>query len=364
MTISGPTGENGTRKRTSYRSSRSLVIEDAGTRAPVLPVRTLRQTPAGKDELRASGRDSAESQRRPGATMQRRFIAWDGEGISRRPGRAQDYVLFGNSAGFSIRGRSLSTVECLDLMIAAEVENPDAFHIGFAFNYDVNMILKDVPRARLERLRNQKRIRWMDYRIEWYPSKWFQVSKGPKNARITCRIWDVWGFFQSSFVAALHSYLGDRPEIDQISEGKARRGTFDDSEFEYIESYWRQELDLLVSLVSRLRSFLYSAGLYITQWHGPGAIASYAFRQHSIPDAMGVCPDAVNDAAQYAYAGGRFELFTIGRYLGKAFSTTSDQHIPKQLANCPICLPELGGVYLPSIHRGDSRFTKFECVAR
>lgn len=363
MTISGPTGENGTPNKRKYRSSRSLEIVDAGTRTAVSPIAELRRTPEGKDALRAAGRDSAEAERRPGATMQRRFIAWDGEGITRRAGRAQDYVLFGCSAGYSIQGRSLSTVDCLELMISAEADNPDAYHVGFAFNYDVNMILKDVPRARLERLRNKKRIRWLDYAIEWYPSKWFQVSKGPKAARVTCRIWDVWGFFQSSFVAALSSYLGEREEIAQIEAGKLRRGSFDDSEIGFIESYWRLELDLLVLLVSRLRTYLYSAGLYVTQWHGPGAIASYAFRQHSITSAMGVCPDAVNDAAQYAYAGGRFELFCIGRYLGKAFSTTSGPHIPKRLANSLRSPTEFGARPTILNPNGGLPSTKSVCAA-
>lgn len=220
-------------------------------------------------------------------------------------------------------------------MIEAEKENPTAYHVGFAFNYDVNMILKDLPRSRLERLRQEKSIRWGQYRIEWYPSKWFQVSKGAKGERVTCRIWDVWGFFQSSFVVALRAYLGKRDDISRVESGKERRGDFAENEMAYIQEYWETELDLLVLLCNRLRSYLYSAGLFVTQWHGPGAIASYALNRERIQAHKSICPDSVNDAAQYAYAGGRFELFKLGRHEGKCFQYDIRSAYPEAISQLP-----------------------------
>jgi hypothetical protein len=87
----------------------------------------------------------------------REFIAWDGEGWTEHRadhvltesgkcvgGCVHHYFLFGASSGDSVRAESLSTVECLNVMLTCASQNPSAIHVGYAFTYDVNMILKDV----------------------------------------------------------------------------------------------------------------------------------------------------------------------------------------------------------------------------
>lgn len=49
----------------------------------------------------------------------------------------------------------------------------------------------------------------------------------------------------------------------------------------------------------------------------------------------GIVPDVVNDAAQYAYAGGRFELFKCGRYLGKVWQYDINSAYPWAIAQLP-----------------------------
>jgi hypothetical protein len=49
----------------------------------------------------------------------------------------------------------------------------------------------------------------------------------------------------------------------------------------------------------------------------------------------GSIPDVVNDAAQYAYAGGRFELFKCGRYLGKVWQYDINSAYPWAIAQLP-----------------------------
>lgn len=342
----GTNGGNGTPRR-KY-ANRDLacdivgaaIVEKAGTPIPE-PISILRSKPGGKDILAAQGRDGKECVRRPGASIARRFVAWDGEGITFSPGSAQNYVLFGNSSGHYIQGTNLGTSECLSLMIRAEQAEPNAYHVAFAFTYDVNMILKDLPRERLERLHKEGFIRWRNYRIEWRKGKWFQVSANVRsetgrNERVTCRIWDIWSFFQSSFVVALRKYLGERKEFDEIEAGKNQRGEFQWDELEtMVVPYWRSELEWLVKLADRLRSYLYSADLPITQWHGPGAIASYALRKHHIAEHMAECPDEVNDAAMYAYAGGRFEHFKLGRIMGPVWQYDINSAYPEAISLLP-----------------------------
>jgi len=222
-------------------------------------------------------------------------------------------------------------------MIQAKLNDLTAIHVGFFFTYDVNMILKDVPRIRLQRLREEGVIRWNEYRIEWRKGKWFQVTQTLADGRkVVCRIWDLWGFFQSSFVKALRQYLGNRPEFDEIESGKGKRGAFSMEELEtLVKPYWQSELHYMALLAERLRSYLYSVGLHITQWHGPGAIASYKLRQLRMDVHMSVCPPEVNTAAQYAYGGGRFELFKLGRYVGPVFQYDINSAYPDAISQLP-----------------------------
>lgn len=340
-------GENGTTSNRARFYASIGESSDADGNA-VATVRELRRTSAGKTALARSGRDRSESQRRPGASEDRRFVGWDGEGITYVEGTAQSYVLFGNSEGFSVQaaeGEALTTEQCLSLMVQAELDDPTVYHVGFGFTYDVNMILKDIPRFRLQRLRKEGVIRWKEYRIEWRPSKWFQVTGVlPDKTKVTCRIWDLWGFFQSSFVKALRSYLGERPEFDDIESGKGKRGGFTYEELEtLVKPYWQSELRYMALLAERLRSYLYSVGLHVTQWHGPGAIASYKLRQLHMDKHMASCPIEVNEAAQYAYGGGRFELFKLGRYLGPVYQYDINSAYPEAIS------------LLPSLARGNWR---------
>lgn len=244
----------------------------------------------------------------------REFIGWDGEGITFPDRTQQDYVLFGNSKGHRISSSSLGTKECLDLILATEREFPLAIHVGFAFSYDVEMILKDVPTAYIRDLRKYGHIKWHGYRIEFRKGKWFQITWHTETEHVVAKIWDIWSFFSTSFVVALQEYLGDGPIVQMIAENKANRGLFNWADMinGTIERYMTAELDQMVLLMNALRERLYGADLRITQWHGPGAIATYAMTRRGVKRAMATIPEAVGEASRFAYAGGRFELFKIG----------------------------------------------------
>lgn len=254
----------------------------------------------------------------------RRFIAWDGEGAkAEQPHKPQHYVLFGCSTGEKIIGRSLDTGELLAFIIRIGRKYPGAFHVGFAFDYDSNMIIKSLPPIQIEKLRNNGSVLWSNYRIEHVQSKWLQITrygqnyKRDKNDRFTVRIADIFGFFQCSFVVACKSYIPDHPLMEQlavIEEGKAERNNFTYDKIDYIAEYWTTEIALLQALVERLRDMLYSVDLKVTRWHGPGAIANHVYKRQNIIHHKALTPEPVREAARYGYAGGRFELFRLGRH--------------------------------------------------
>jgi hypothetical protein len=282
------------------------------------------------------------------APEQRQFIAWDGEGINRKgPGKPQAYVLFGCSTGEHISSTGhLHTFEILDFIVGIGERNPSAFHVGFAFNYDANMIVQSLNPKSLKALHENGRITLNrpgvgKYHIQFRPSKWFSVSRFQENydkkknphAKTTVRIYDLFGFFGKSFIRAYEDLVGPVPEV--VTKGKANRGQFDRMDETYIETYWRAEIEMLRELAEELRRRLYGAGLRVTQWHGPGALASYALRQHQMKQYMGTAPDPVREAARYAYAGGRFEIFRLGRITGNIYSIDINSAYPNAIRKLP-----------------------------
>lgn len=266
------------------------------------------------------------------------FIAWDGEGITPEGQAKQNFVLFGNSKGFSTSSDRLSSLDCLNLIINTELEHSNAIHVGFAFSYDVEMILADVPIKQMSILRKKGYVMWKGFRIEYRKGKWFQVGKRVGSNKVSCRIWDVFSFFGTSFLVAIEEYLGsDLPELAPIKEGKDSRRTFTYPDVDsFIIPYWKMELDLTVRLMQALRERLYGAGLKIRQWHGPGAIATYAMRdKHTALSMDKNIPTDVNNAAQYAYAGGRFELFKLGRERNGVYAYDIRSAYPSAITQLP-----------------------------
>lgn len=269
---------------------------------------------------------------------QAQFIFWDGEGITPEGQARQNYVLFGNSAGFRIVGWALNTEQCLSLMMDTERKYPSAIHVGFAFGYDTEMILRDLSIRHLKILRARGHVRWHGYRIEYRKSKWLQVTHNTKDEKLTIRIWDVWSFFATSFAKAVREYLDDVTDevMERIDKGKASRGQFTYAQLDsHIIPYWEEENRLGVRLMDSLRERLYGADLPIRQWHGPGAIATFAMRKNNVQLAMSEVPDEVSTASQFAYAGGRFELFKVGWHKGNVYAYDIRSAYPAAIADLP-----------------------------
>jgi len=266
---------------------------------------------------------------------QRPFVAWDGEGITYEPGTAQSYVLFGCSEGYYIKGRDLSTKQCLDALLFARQLFPETLFVGFALGYDFNMILKDLDAQHLWRIYNLGACKWNGYYIKRVPGKWLTVRKPGQGRGV--RLYDVFGFFQSSFVSACEKYLGaDDPELDRIRMGKAARSQFRYDQLDTeIVPYWQGELRLLVRLMDSLRDDFTGADIRVNSWHGPGAVANAVFNKFNIKQHKQTTPEEVNRAAQYAYAGGRFELFRCGHYPHPVWEYDINSAYPEAIAKLP-----------------------------
>jgi len=260
----------------------------------------------------------------------RPFVAWDGEGCRNENEESdyQPYCLFGSSLGPRVRRYDLSTLECLSLLMETERMCPEAIHFGYAFDYDVNQIMKDLPIAALRTLRVKNRTRYHGFNIEYIPHKWIQISYGRSKGRggagrISLTLYDVFAFFATRLDKSLSKYnIGSEADIQRISAGKGERPNFRYAQIRSeIEPYWETELRLMVELMDKFRGILYEAGYYINKWHGAGALASYCLGRAKVADCLDKSlPDAIRDAARSAYIGGRFQPFKCGYYEGPVYA--------------------------------------------
>jgi hypothetical protein len=291
--------------------------------------REYARTTRNRDERRVKDRETSYRK-----NLARPFVAWDGEGEDYGPWvvnsegeiwRNHRYILFGSSHGDEISGvgsdgRGLSTISCLNLLLRREQETDDAFHVWFSAEYDVNMILRDLSWRQLNLLKHHGVCNYEGYKIRHTPRKRFQVSKGG----VCATVYDVFGFFHCGYTTALEKFgIGTEAERARIQEGKDRRGEFTYEDIDYIVDYWRAEIGLMPALMDLVRDMCYDAGLQITAWHGPGALASFIIRQEGILEWKSdenLVPQAVKLARAHAFAGGWFYSWMCGLWPSKAYS--------------------------------------------
>lgn len=284
-------------------------------------------------------RDTRGKRERPDKDYGARpFVAWDGEGWTSAFANKHHYTLFGASTGFYVQDLDLSTKICLDTMLQVSEDNPKAIHVAFAFGYDANMILRDLPVGKLRRLRATNSVVWEGYRIEHLPGKWFQVSAERDSGRVSCRIQDLFSFFGTSFVKALTGWLvGTGEQISSIAEGKEARDSFRPEDVEeFVKPYWRMELALLVELADALRDVLAGADIHPKGWYGPGTVATCLYKARGTEAHMDRdLPREIIDAATAAYAGGRFEGFRAGLFEGPVYSADINSAYPHAMSLLP-----------------------------
>lgn len=288
--------------------------------------------------------------------LNREIIAWDSEGMNlsgrRKP---QHCVLFGSSAEEPIIGKNLTTGEILNHIIEVGEAHPRAVHIGYSFKYDVNMIIKNLNPWQKLCLNKEGFVvindRWAylpetwayRYRIDYTPGKTFSVTRvlrANTKERTTVRIDDVFSFFARKFLVAAESILQkELTEEDRriIEHGKMDRGNTTWEDLEEVTAYWRAEIRLMQRMMEVFRDVMYRAGFKLNQWYGPGAIASYLIRTKKLKQHIQNQPSIpeVHNASKHAYAGGRFELFQIGRFTGNVFGYDINSAYPYALSNAP-----------------------------
>lgn len=262
----------------------------------------------------------------------RKFIAIDGEGWTLTD--EHRYVLLMDSNGRRIVDPAgLPTKQCFDFLLSLP---PKTIPVAFGLNYDVNMMLRDFGRARLQELWREGSCQWFDYRVEWIPGKWFKVTH-PKRGKV--KVFEVFGFFQMSFVKALKAWNIEVQDGDELESMKQSRSTFDAEMLPRIIDYCRTECELLVKLMDGLRDALEFVNIKLTTWNGAGAIAAAILRAENVKSHLvhqSDLPSEVQHACLCAYFGGRTELFQQG-----SFPVVSQYDICSAYPYAALSLPSL-----------------------
>jgi len=246
-----------------------------------------------------------------------KFIAVDGESFTTDAGHF--YTMIGASTGdYIYNPEGLTTFQCIDFLLKLKAKNKGYRFVGFAFNYDVNMMLGDLSETELTRLwRTGTVLLRLDdgavYRLEWLPSKSFLIVR--MYDKLAIEICDTFGFFQSSFVKALEAWKVPDPD-GAVARMKGERANFSHKDYEEVLAYCLSECRLLVTLMQALEDALLLAGLRPAKWNGAGAVAAALLQRegvhkHKINDED--FGEEIEDAIMRAYFGGRVEVFLQGQ---------------------------------------------------
>lgn len=236
---------------------------------------------------------------------------------------------------------------------------PNAIHVSFSFSYDATFILYDLPREEAIKAHSDKREKLDDYGrygkwlIKYRPRKELYIAelndvhepykrtasgKWTINKKWSVTIWDVWGFFQSSFAKALQNWsIGSSEELQQITEGKDGRSDFANWVSEKVESYNKLELKLLCQLMDAVRNTTNELDMPLRRWDGAGAVAAAMYQKELPKDYIKniAVPRETERAAYYAYAGGRSECLQHGYHKGTIWRYDINSAYPDAMRTIP-----------------------------
>jgi hypothetical protein len=282
--------------------------------------------PTKQREYQAKRYQSAEYKRkererwnsRPAKPL-RPFIGIDGEGGNIN-GR-HEYLLL--RVGTHLLYRNSKPLRTVDILRWLTSLPNEGIYVGYGFDYDVSMILRDWPQEKLKALFDRDSRKTEDgkgyipvghagFLVEYLPRKHFRVSRFVKSEeRKWFTVHDTIGFYQSSFVQALEAWaIGTPEEREAIRAMKLKRSDFTEATEDEIE-YNRRECVMLAELLEALRDATREAGYKIANYEGAGCLAQAMLTKHEAPRRTDL-PDELALAARAAYYGGRFEISRIG----------------------------------------------------
>lgn len=381
-------------ERTPYRQHRRVILRTLKPAViPVPPEDAESLARAPKRKPRSHGRKKRKHER---------IIGIDGEGQGRAPHR-YTYLAATDEKGETWELRNddptqrLTTVQCLDFLLS--LPQPSLI-VGYGFTYDLTKILQDLDDRSLGLLFHEDRrslivckrcektlskprpecpnhteatqktypVIWNGYRLN-YLNRCFTVSRS-KHQRAT--VWDVFRFFQNSFVGSLTDWeIATPTELKRMTEMKANRAKFDrllaSGEITHadIQRYCREECGYLSTLYRANLTAHTEAGLTLATHFGAGSTASALLNKLRIKEYRAEPPAAMKSAVACAFVGGRFENSVIGAFGNSTWDPVYNFDIssayPYHLAFLP-CLTHGRWRFVTDERELDGKHVRLACV--
>jgi hypothetical protein len=342
--------ERQARRRTRLRTDGKPIKSEAEKRQTKAYNKAWRQTSAGKAARRRDKRAAFDS---------KPFVGCDGEGCGEDEHGRQHYMLFRMGERELFTGKPLTTPQILNFILDSD---PTVLHVGFSFGYDVTQILRDMNPDRWGELFKPRMFgpghspyTWIgsEFGVDYLPRNFLRVRRYRRLSDTQLvpiagserTIYETFGFFQKSFVAALDDFdVGTPDERAMIARNKEDRGLITAIDQE-TRDYCALECGLLAAMMTKFRTLCIDNEIYPREWSGAGKISDYLHQRHGTITAKELeqleqseqIPKLVTDFARKAYYGGRFEVPRIGDVPGPIYNYDINSAYPDAMRRLP-CL--------------------------
>jgi hypothetical protein len=298
----------------------------------------------------------------------RPFLFLDGEGGNRNDG-SHDYMVLcawsvytGSLILRNEDGSPLRTMQILDwlLALATRLKSEGVPHtfVGFGLNYDINMWLKQMPERVAERIYRPDLVSWVDdkgtpryapygpYAFRQLGSEFSIIestfgmgARTDKSKRRSVAVWDIWKFFQGSFVTALTQWkILSQDDLNRMERMKKKRSTFSADEIDQeIIDYCLSECEAGVSLMTKLDQTCLALGFELRRYDGAGSLAAAMLRAWGVDAYMAPVPAVMTRPVASAYFGGRFEIAAHGLVKDQVWQYDINSAYPHVIRSLP-CL--------------------------
>jgi len=284
------------------------------------------------------------------------IVGIDGEGYNSTNDHHYDLIAAAGESWEEYKSEDveLKPEQIFEFLLGLPEKHGKALYFIYGGSYDFNMWVKRLGDRQLKRLAVSGKAKYQHYSISWKPKREILItdklsleckinSHGKYKGKHThtykrkIHIYDVIGFFQMSFVAALKDWKTvDQETIDRIAQMKALRGQFDAVEKQRILGYCLEECRLLVKLGTDFRAACMKADIKPHHWYGAGALAATLMRQWGIKQYIDL-PVEVKLYALHAYFGGRTEISYQGRLPRGGYQYDINSAYPTAMVKLP-CL--------------------------
>jgi hypothetical protein len=261
---------------------------------------------------------------------ERLILGIDGEGYTDMFGRhLYTFLCASDAEGITVaeayNPSGLRSDEAFDFLLSLP---PKALKVGFSLGYDYTKWIEDLPddaiwslyRPEERTIRGRTRpVRVLlgekRYALSLVATKLsiqggWDAERNTFTKRVT--IWDLFRFFQRSFVASLREWqVGTEEELEQIQAMKNARGNFAEIG-EAEKQYCRHECRLLAKMAAKLISACEQAGLKLRDFFGAGSLGAATLRDGLAKAQKARIPKKMRKAVACAFFGGRFEQSVTG----------------------------------------------------